>query len=55
MAMFRPLPHDQCPMDATTRAAFETLDARTSAAIDPVLIAHRDRMYAQHLELPLSL
>ena len=55
MAMFRPLPHDQCPMDATTRSAFETLDARTSAAVDPVLIAHRDRMYAEHLELPLSL
>ena len=42
MAMFRPLPHDQCPMDPTTRAAFETLDARTTAALDPLLIAHRD-------------
>jgi glutathione S-transferase len=55
MAMFRPLPHDQCPMDATTRVAFETLDARTAAAVDPVLLAHRDRMYAEHLALPLSL
>jgi glutathione S-transferase len=55
MAMFRPLPHDQCPMDPVTRVAFETLDARTAAALDPLLIAHRDRMYAEHLELPLSL
>ncbi len=55
MAMFRPLPHEQCPMDAATRVAFETLDARTAAAVDPVLIAHRDRMYAEHLALPLSL
>jgi hypothetical protein len=42
-------------MDATTRGAFETLDARTAAAVDPVLLAHRDRMYAEHLVLPLSL
>jgi glutathione S-transferase len=26
----------------------------TDAALDPVLLAHRDRMYAEHLELPLS-
>jgi glutathione S-transferase len=55
MALFQPLPHDVCAMDARTRAAMETLDAPTAAALDPVLIAHRDMMYARHLELPLSL
>jgi glutathione S-transferase len=55
MAMFRPLPPAQCDMEASTRAAFETRDAQTDAALDPVLIAHRDMMYAQHLALPLSL
>jgi glutathione S-transferase len=55
MAMFRPLSEAQCAMDATTRAAFETLDARTGAALDPILFEHRDMMYAQHLELPLSI
>jgi glutathione S-transferase len=55
MALFRPLPHEQCPMAAPTRAAFETLDAQTEAALDPILFAHRDMMYAEHLELPLSL
>jgi glutathione S-transferase len=55
MAMFAPLPPAQCDMDAATRAAFETRDAQTAAALDPLLLAHRDMMYAQHLELPLSL
>lgn len=55
MALFRPLPHEQCPMDARTRAAFETRDVQTDAALDPVLLEHRAMMYAQHLELPLSL
>jgi len=52
-AMFRPLPHEQCKMNAATRAAFETLDARTEAALDPILLEHRDMMYGKHLELPL--
>jgi glutathione S-transferase len=55
MAGFRPLPHEQCAMDPRTRAAFEMRDPQTDAALDPVLIEHRDMMYAQHLELPLSL
>ena len=54
-AMFRPLPPDQCPMEPNTRAAFQTLDPDTEAALDPILLEHRDMMYATHLELPLSL
>jgi glutathione S-transferase len=55
MAMFAPLPESQCRMDPATRSAFETRDARTAAALDAVLLAHRDFMYATHLELPLAL
>lgn len=55
MALFGPLPQEQCGMEAKTRAAFEALDAQTRAALDPILFEHRDRMYAKHLELPLSL
>ncbi|HSV51649.1 MAG TPA: hypothetical protein VLJ57_06010 [Burkholderiaceae bacterium] len=55
MAMFAPLPPEPCAMDASTRAAFETRDAQTEAALDPILFAHRDMMYANYLELPLSL
>lgn len=55
MALFKPLPEEHCRMNPATRAAFEWLDAETAAAIDPVLLEHRDMMYARHLELPLSL
>jgi glutathione S-transferase len=54
-AMFRPLPAGQCAMDPGTRAAFETVDALTAAALDLILFEHRDMMYSRHLELPLSL
>jgi hypothetical protein len=54
-AMFGPLPPDQCEMEASTRAAFETRDAQSEAALDPILFEHRDMMYAEYLELPLSL
>jgi glutathione S-transferase len=55
MALFQPLPDAVCAMDPWARAAFEYLDAETRAALDPVLLEHRDRMYARHLALPLSL
>ena len=55
MAMFSPLPPQQCNMDAATRAAFALRDPQIDAALDPILFAHRDMMYAEHLELPLSL
>jgi glutathione S-transferase len=55
MAMFKPLPETQCAMDPNARSAFESLDDETRAALDPILLAHRDMMYARHLELPLSL
>ena len=54
-AMFAPLSHGHCAMEAGTRTAFETLDAQTEAALDPILFEHRDMMYAEWLELPLSL
>jgi len=55
MALFAPLPEAQCAMEPWARAAFEYLDDATRAALDPALLAHRDRMYARHLETPLSL
>jgi len=55
MAMFSPLPPEQCKMDAASRTAFGLRDAATDAALDPALLEHRDMMYTRHLELPLSL
>lgn len=55
MAMFHPLPHEQCAMETSTRAAFETRDPEIDEALDPIVLEHRDRIYTEHLELPLSL
>ena len=55
VAMFAPLPEEVCPMNPKTRETFNTMDEATRAALDPMLIAHRDRIYAEHLELPLNL
>jgi glutathione S-transferase len=55
MAMFRPLPEAQCAMDPTTRKVFESQDPMIEAALDPILLEHRDMLYAEHLELPLCL
>ena len=55
MALFRPLPQEQCRMHPASREAFEMRDPATDAALDPILMEHRDMVYAEHLELPLSL
>lgn len=55
MALFSPLPEDQCAMRSSTRSVFTWLDDETRAALDPVLLAHRDRIYHDHLVLPLQL
>jgi glutathione S-transferase len=55
MGMFKPLPDEQCAMHAAARGAFEWLDEATATALDPLLLEHRDMMYARHLQLPLSL
>lgn len=53
--MLKPLPHEVCPMDMRVRRAFEAQDDAAQAALDPILFEHRDMMYQEHLELPLSL
>jgi len=55
LALLRPLPQEVCAMDPVTRAAFEFREPATDAALDEVLLAHRDLMYRRHLALPLSL
>jgi glutathione S-transferase len=55
MALFDPLPPEHCQMEASMRQAFETRDAQIETALDPILLGHRDMMYAEYLELPLSL
>jgi glutathione S-transferase len=55
MALFRPLPPEQCKMRDSTRDALQTRDVATEAALSPILLDHRDMMYSRHLELPLAL
>lgn len=55
MALVKPLPQEQCPMAEAMRPAFEASDPATVAALDPILIEHRDFVYDKFLELPLSL
>lgn len=55
LALLRPLPQEVCAMDPVTRAAFEFREPVTDAALDAVLLEHRDMMYREHLALPLSL
>jgi len=55
MALLRPLPPQHCPMPDALRVAFEAMDAATARAVDPILLEHRDFVYEEFLELPLSL
>ncbi len=55
MAIFAPLPQEHCAIHPKSRAMFEALDDKTRAALDPILLEHRDYIYDQYLELPLAL
>lgn len=53
--LLAPLPPEQCAMVEPLRAAFSAMDDRLRAAIDPIVLEHRDFIYAEHLALPLTL
>jgi len=53
-ALFAPLPEDLCPMPAPIRRAYTLSDGPIGAALDPALLAHRDFVYHEHLELPVD-
>ena len=42
-------------MPESLRKGFEAMDDDTRKALDPVLLEHRDRIYREHLELPVVL
>ena len=52
-ALVEPLPEELCPMNPGLRATYTVPDGPLRDALDPALIAHRDRIYAEHLELPV--
>ncbi len=55
LGSLRPLPPELCPMPDGLREAFASIDPETEKALDPLLVEHRDRVYREFLELPLTL
>jgi glutathione S-transferase len=55
LAPIVPMPEVECPMLAPVRHAFETLDPEVRNAVSDALLAHRARMFARHLVLPVRL
>ena len=53
-AMLEPLPPEQCPMQDGMRATYTVTNEEHLAAADPILLDHRNRIYREHLKLPLE-
>ena len=51
MNTFAPMSEELCPMLPPIRSAFESMQSELPAL--PTLLAHRQRIYEQHLELPI--
>lgn len=52
--MVAPLDEADAPMPEMVRQLYTDLPAVVAAALDPALIAHRDRIYERHIGLPLD-
>lgn len=50
-----PLPKDQCPMPDSLRPGFAVSDPVVKAALDPLLLEHRDRIFRSHFRNPMEL
>ena len=53
--LVQPLPADLCPIDENLRASFVNTDPVIAEALSPKLLEHRDRIYRDHLKLPMDL
>ena len=52
--MLQPLPPELCPMPAYMRVPYTDIGPVIAAALDPLLIEHRDMMFQEHIGLPLN-
>jgi hypothetical protein len=50
-----PLPKERCPMPEDRRPAFTVKDPIIKAAMDPLLLEHRDRIFQAHFRNPMEL
>ena len=53
--LIQPLPPDLCPIPEPVRASFTNTNPVVAAAVTPELLAHRDFVYHEYLELPMNL
>lgn len=53
-AMIQPLPPEVCAMPRWLRTTYTANDPRVVAAVRPALLAHRDFIYREYLQLPLD-
>lgn len=54
-ALIKPLPHELCPMPKAIRTMYVNTDPVLDAAVQPILIEHRDFIYHEYLKLPIDL
>lgn len=52
--MVGPLPPEVNPIPEAVLSVYTQMPPEVSAALDPILFEHRDRIYAQHIGLPLD-
>lgn len=53
--LFDLLPPDKCPVPEQMRPMLEAMEENVRRAIDPVLIAHRDRIMTDHFKIPMEM
>jgi hypothetical protein len=54
-ALIQPLPDNLCQMPPGFRKMYDCKDPVVNAASDPQLLAHRDFVYHEYLELPVDM
>jgi glutathione S-transferase len=52
--MVQPLTQEECPFAPGMRDMYDTMQPEVRAAGDPILIEHRDRIFARHIGLPME-
>lgn len=52
-ALLHPMPPERCPMASDFRGLYCNDDPDIARALTPALLAHRDFIYEEHLELPI--
>ena len=52
--LLQPMPPELCPMDPAIRDSFVNTDPIVAESLSPELLAHRDRIYREHLQLPMD-